>query len=316
MAATGVPVFFWLVTTHQLRLISGSIALACVPLAAAYHWLVSRWARGEKTLAVLMALLLWICAFYLFQGLANQPTPFACSLGFQTRDDFLRRVLRPEGYVSVANDLNQNLPPDAKVLIIGQQNGYCLNRISSYDFDYTYPVLKKWSERSDTPGELYKRFKENGFTHILYNANAMLGTAIRVDELGVDRYPWKPQELKNYEQFFLKFTRKIPLPVGNGYALYEVGPRDGFSSLPEFLPGTEKYYVKNMQETMGLPRASDIVGKPIPTDVYLQTYKRVGDQQEEMGLPCFQWAFGRLGGSAEDARQALQMGKEGFKRNG
>lgn len=316
LIATGIPFLFWLVTTHQLRLISGSIALASIPLAAAYQWALSRWPQLERTIVILMGLLFWTCAFYLFQGLANQPTPFACSLGFQTREDFLNHVLRPAGYVSVANTLNQTLSVDARVLIIGQQNGYYLDRISSYDFDYTYPVLKKWSEKSDTPEELYKRFRENGFTHILYNANSMLGTAIRVDELGVDRYPWKPQELKNYERFFLKFTRKMALPVGNGYSLYEIGPRGGYSSLPDFLPGTELYYVKNMQEVMGLPQLSGIVGKPIPADVYLQTYRRVAGQHPEMGLPCFQWAFDALSGSPDDAKHALQVGREGFDRNG
>lgn len=316
LVAIGIPFFFWLITTHQLRLISGTIALASIPLAVAYQWAVNRRAPFERILNVLMGGVFWVCTFYLFQGLANQPTPFACSLGFQTRDEFLSRVLRPEGYVSVANTLNQTLPSDARVLIIGQQNGYYLDRISSYDFDYTYPVLKKWSEKSSSPEELYRKFKENGFTHILYNANAMLGTAIRVDELGVDRYPWTPLELKNYEQFFLKFTRKIPLPVGNGYSLYEVRPREGFSDLPDFLPGTERYYVKNMQEVMGLPRVSDLVGKPIPSDVYLQTYLRVSNQYPEIGLPCFQSAFGTLGVSPADTRQALQMGRKGFERNG
>lgn len=316
LAAIGIPLFFWLVTTHQLRLISGTIALGCIPLAVSYDWMVSRWGKKGKVLEVLMAVLFWICAFYLFQGLAHQPTPFACALGFQTRDDFLSRVLRPEGYVSVANDLNQSLPPDAKVLIVGQQNGYYLDRISAYDFDYTYPELKKWSEKSSSPEELYKQFKENSFTHILYNANAMMGTVIRVHELGVDRYPWTPQELKNYEQFFLKYTRKIPLPVGNGYSLYEVGPREGFSNLPDFLPGTEWYYVKAIQEVMKLPQASGVIGKSIPAPVFLQSYQQVAELHPEIGLPCFQWAFGELGGSTSDAKRALQMGREGFRRNG
>lgn len=316
LAVIGVPLIFWLVTTHQLRLVSGVIALASIPLSAAYQWVVSYWERFEKAIHLLTGIVFWVCALYLFQGLANQPTPFAYALGFQSRDDFLNHVLRPQGYMVVAETLNRSLSTDSKVLIIGQQNGYYLERISAYDFDYTYPVLKKWSEKTKTPEGLYKQFKENGFTHILYNANSSLGTAIRVDELGVDRYPWKPQELKNYEQFFLKFTREIPLPVGDGYYLYEIGPRKGFSNLPDYLPGTEHYYLKDMQEIMELPKLTDMIGKPISSGVYLQTYQRISEQHVELGLPCFQWAFGSLGSSPENTRAALQRGQVGFSRNG
>ncbi len=316
LMAVGIPLFFWLVTTPQLRLITGVLALACLPLAAAYQWAVAGWGAFERMVNILVGVLFWACAFYLFQGLANQPTPFACSLGFQSRAEFLSHVLRPEGYMEVADALNQTLSPDDRVLIIGQQNGYYLERESAYDFDYTYPVLKKWSEISAAPEELYKRFKENGFTYILYNANSMMGTAIRVSGLGVDRYPWKPLELKNYEQFFLKFTRKVPLPVGHGYSFYEVGPRDGYSELPDFLPGTELYYVKNIQASMGLRRLEDLVGQNVPADVYLQTYQRMSEQHPEIGLPCFQWAFAAMGGSPDMDRQAIEMGLEGFKRNG
>ncbi len=316
LIVVGIPFFFWLVTTHQLRLITGSLALANLPLAAVYQWVAARWGAFERALSVLVGVLFWVCAFYLFQGLANQPTPFACSLGFQSREEFFGHVLRPDGYMTVADTLSQTLPSDAKVLIIGQQNGYYLDRVSAYDFDYTYPVLKKWSETSDTPEELYKRFRENGFTHILYNANSMLGTAIRVSELGINRYPWKPPELKNFEQFFLKFTRKIPLPVGHGYSFYEVGPRDGFSELPDFLPGTELYYVEDIQRAMGLAQLSDLAGQNVPADAYLQTYQLMSEQHPEIGLPCFQWSFAAMGGSPDMDRQALEMGREGFKRNG
>jgi len=315
MLAISVPFFFWLVTSHQLRLISSVLALASIPLAVGFQKALFHWPKRGKSLNWIFCFLLWIATYYLFQGLIQQPNPFASFLGFKSKAQFLDEILRPKGYVEVAEALNGNLPSDASVLIIGQQNGYYLNRVSAYDFDYTSPVLKKWTEKSASPDQLYRWFKKSGFTYLLYNANSMLGTALRVDSLGVERYPWHPEELKNYEQFFLKYTRKITLPVANGYSLYEIGPREGFSSLPEYLPGTEHYYLKNMAAIMELPKMTDLIGKSIPRGVYAQAYEKVATDVPEIGLPCFQSAFAELQADPKSVSKALEMAKEGFVRN-
>jgi len=311
-----VPFGLWSVTSHQLRLITPVIAFASLLAASAYENFLRRISNWGRTLNLLMGLYLWLLAYYLFQGLVQQPNPFANFLGFQSRERFLTDILRPTGYLSVAKALNQTLPSDSKILSLGQQNGYYLERISAFDFDYTEPVLRKLVEPTDSPESIYRRFKEDGFTHILYNANAMMGTELREDVLGVERFPWKSAELKNYEQFFLKYTRKISLPVGQGYSLYEIGPRDGYSSMPEYLPGTEAYYLRSMVRTMGLSKASEIVGKSIPQEVYLKSYREVAQDHPELGYPCFQWAFAKLSGNPKALRETKAMGEEGLRRNG
>src|ERR1019366_3778336 len=197
-----------------LRLISTVVALIALLLGFAYERAIENWSFYARSLNLLLGVYFLILTFYLFQGLGQQSNPFACFLGFQSRSEFLSGLLRPKGYMKVVEDLNHKLPENAKVLILGQQNGYYLERVSIFDFDYNYPVLKRLTEKSSTPGGLYSEFQKNGITHILYNANSMLGTGVRVEGLGVDRFPWKPEEIKNYEHFFLKYTRKIPLPVG------------------------------------------------------------------------------------------------------
>jgi tetratricopeptide (TPR) repeat protein len=144
----------------------------------------------------------------------------------------------------------------------------------------------------------------------------MMGSAIRVEALGVDRYAWKEEELERYEQFFLKYTRKVPLPMGGGYSLYEIAPREGFSYIPEYLPGTEKYYIENIAQLMGLKQASDIVGKPIRQDVYTGAYDAVAKQHPELGYACFQSAIALLSTDPSLAPKALEAGKAGFVRNG
>jgi tetratricopeptide (TPR) repeat protein len=315
-AAALIPFLLWTVTSQQLRLIACVPALLSLPLASGYRYASSIWDGRRRVSALLVGFLFCLCAFYLFRSLAQQPTPFAYALGFQSRQRFLDAVLRPEGYPEVAAYLNRILPEDAKVLILGQQNGYELDRISSYDFDYTYPVLKKWTEDSSTPGGLYRKFLEAGFTHILYNSNGMMGSAIRVHQLGVNRYPWKPAELGNYEKFLLAYTEKMPLPVDAGYSLYRVAPREGFSTPPAFLPGTELYYLEDMRRLMGLPRLEDLVGRPLPAQVYRKAYRQVALDHPEIGLPCFQAALGDLSLGPSGIRAALAEGKEGLGRNG
>ena len=50
--------------------------------------------------------------------------------------------------------------------------------------------------------------QKNDFDYLLYNSNvAMMGSVVRTEELGAERYFWTPVQLKNYyELFFLKYT--------------------------------------------------------------------------------------------------------------
>ena len=311
-----LPFSLWLVTSHQLRLISGVIGLVCLLSGIAYERFHRYLPVMGRTLHLIFGLYLWLLAWYLFQGLVQQPNPFLQFIGLQSREEFLSGLLRPAGYLGVARELNQKLPLEAKVLCLGQQNGYYLDRVSAFDFDYTEPELRKLTVGMDSPEGIFKRFKEAGYTHILYNANAMMGTEVREDVLGVDRFPWKVLELRNYEQFFLKYTRQVPLAATDNYALYEVGPRDGFSPLPNYLPGTEAYYLKSMAQSLGLKKTSDIVGQSIAPETYLKSYWDVAEKHPELGYPCFQWAFAKLSNDPQGIREARAKGEEGFKRNG
>jgi tetratricopeptide (TPR) repeat protein len=311
-----VPLLFWLVTSHQLRLISAVISFGAIFCAATIQQAYSLWPRFQKALNILLGFLFGLCVYYLFQGLVMQPNPFAHFLGFQSRSQFLSRILRPEGYVQLMEHLSRTLPPGARVLIMGQQNGYYLNRVSAFDFEYTRPLIKKWTQTTGSPERIYRYFKGNGFTHFLLNSNGMMSMAVRADSMGLDRFPWDSSELKQYEQFLLKYTRKIPLPLGSGYSLYSVEPRNGCSLLPEFLPGTEIYYLRNIQRYMGLARISELTGKGILVGQYLNAYKDVAKQHTEIGYPCFQWAFAALSMDSSSWPEALAMGREGFRRNG
>jgi len=315
--AVGIPFFFWLVTSHQLRLMIPVIALASLVIGLGFERALRTWHRQAKWIALMPLILAWLAAFYLFQGLLEQPNPFAHFLGLQTRDQFLSQIMRPVGYVDLNRYLNQTLPAKAKVLILGQQNGYYLQRESVFDFDYTHPLLKEWVDQSHSPEELYRWFLKNNFDYLLYNSNAMMGSVVRTEEFGAERYFWTPAQLKNYELFFLKYTQKVPLPVGSGYSLYRIISRGKeFSTFPEFLPGTEKYYLDDMVQLLGYKKVSEIVGRSIPPEIYAKAYNAIAMNYLEFGYPCFQSALADLAKDHPDTSEVLEKGRAGFARNG
>lgn len=310
------PVFLWLVTSHQLRLIAPSIGLLALILGFSFVRVSSLDLVWRKKTTVVLTVLLWLNCFYLFQGLLNQPNPIPVCLGVKSKEQFLSEILQPKGYVQVADILNKELPKDSRIMILGQLNGYYIDRVSIFDFDYTYPVFKKWIDDSKTPENLYVNFKRNGYDYLLYNSNGMIGSAIRTDELGINRYQWSEEELHNYEKWFLKYTVKMPIPINNGYSLYKIIPREGCSSFPEFIPGTELIYLKSIQKLQGYSRLDAIVGKNISPEVYQQTYKNVSDEHPGLGYPLFQYSFALLSENANLIPRAMAYGLKGYKRNG
>ena len=166
--AIGIPFSFWLVTSHQLRLMIPVIAFSSLAASLGFEQALRTWNRQAKWIALTPLILVWLAAFYLFQGLLEQPNPFAHFLGFQTRDQFLNQIMRPVGYVDLNHYLNQTLPVNTKVLILGQENGYYLQRESVFDFDYTHPLLKEWVDKSSNPEELYRWFLKKMILIIFY----------------------------------------------------------------------------------------------------------------------------------------------------
>jgi len=311
----GVPFFFWLVTSHQLRLITPVIAFVSLLVGLGFDNALKVWKEKAKWIVWMPFILACLAVLYMFQGLLEQPNPFPHFLGLQTRDQFLSQIMRPIGYVELNNELNKKLPIESKVLVLGQQNGYYLQRESVFDFDYIHPLLKTWVDNSSSPTDIYHWFLKNDFKYLLYNSGGMMGAVVRADELGVTRYDWSPRQLKNYEHFFLKYTQKVPLETA-GYTLYRVGPRDGFSAFPEFLPGTEKYYLDDMVQLMGYKRVSSILGKSLPPEIYARAYTAVAEQHPEMGYACFQSAMADLAEKRTKDSDVLKKGKMGFERSG
>lgn len=81
----------------------------------------------------------------------------------------------PMPYYSGAEYINSSLPPDARVLVVGDSRGFYLRRRFEAASVYDYNPLVKYAKASATPEELQRKLAAAGFTHIFLN----LGEGLR-----------------------------------------------------------------------------------------------------------------------------------------
>ncbi len=90
------------------------------------------------------------------------------ALGRESREEFLSRTLYA---YDAFRFCNERLPQSAKILFIGENQGYYLDR----DFVANSPlddnIIVRIVNSSDSEAEIREKLKEMGITHILYNAS-------------------------------------------------------------------------------------------------------------------------------------------------
>jgi hypothetical protein len=65
--------------------------------------------------------------------------------------------------------VNENTPPDAKVLLVGEGRSYYLKRPYTVSSGYDYSILKTFLEHSRSPGEFIDNIKAGGFKFIIFD---------------------------------------------------------------------------------------------------------------------------------------------------
>jgi tetratricopeptide (TPR) repeat protein len=305
--------FPWLVTSHQVRLVMALLAVGALLGARALERAAAAWPGFARFPSRLILVVLALRTLSYAWGWVQQSNPLPHALGLESRERYLGAVLRPEGYLAQAQLLGRRLPPDARVLLIGLANGYYLSRPGWFDLDHVEPALKVWSSGCRSAGEIHRRFRRRGCTHVLYHAPGSMGAALRARELGLERYGYEPLELRAVEDFFLRFTRPVPLPLVTGFSLYELGPREGFSPPPAYLPGTESAYLEGLRELLGVPSVRDLAGKRMDAEAMSRVYPIVNRLLPGLGLAWFQTAYAV---SERDNAAAMAAGKRGLALNG
>ena len=137
------------------------------------------------------------------------------ALGRESREEFLSRTLYAYDAFCFANE---NLPPRAKVLFIGENQRYYLDRdfVGNSPLDDNIIVGIVSSSRSGE--EIRERLREMGITHILYNASEVK----RVDRAYAS-FNWASEEARErFLQFFSGREYLREIFSRRGVSIYEI----------------------------------------------------------------------------------------------
>lgn len=134
------------------------------------------------------------------------------------RQQWLAWSVPPYAAMAYAND---HLPPDARVLFVGEYRGFYLERDRIIGTKYDRSPLIEWASASATPEALEQQLRTEGVTHLLYNQIE----ARRLERAGYPAFTWPDEESRRlFEQ--LRSERLVQVHVENGVFLYAINPPD------------------------------------------------------------------------------------------
>jgi len=114
------------------------------------------------------------------------------------------------------------LPPDAKVLLVGEPRPFGIDRDVVGEDQFRPPLLVELANRSSTPGEIADGLLELGVTHLVWNATE----ASRIAEAeGRQRFlecDGEPSQ-DRLDRFLSDFTQ--PVEAGEWWEITELSPR-------------------------------------------------------------------------------------------
>ncbi|MEW6609252.1 MAG: phospholipid carrier-dependent glycosyltransferase [bacterium] len=132
--------------------------------------------------------------------------PISFILGFESRDDFIRRNAE-KGYYNAMEFINQNLPKNAKIYFIGEKKGYYCNREFIPDFSLVHWQWK-YSDYKDL-AKIKEYFNNQQITHILVNTTVI--SAYYYPDNGVSK-----EDVESFNDFASKYLKPL-FKEGNLY---------------------------------------------------------------------------------------------------
>lgn len=180
----------WSFFTHQdIRFLIPSLPALCI--ASAYA--ISGTAQKSKPLTLLMHL---VILFIVLFNLSWIPLTIAkydllkVAVGIENRDEFL--MSSPLYQYPAFHYINSELPEDAKVLFVGENQTYYCDRevVSNSPFDTN--VIAEIVNKSSSERHIRDKLKSLGITHVLYNASETK----RVAE-SYNSFNWSSEEASN-----------------------------------------------------------------------------------------------------------------------
>lgn len=151
---------------HQLgRYLTAAIVLAAAGAGAAWEQLLSSIGGPiRRATTVLVAfLMLWSVQGGLSDSLF---TRIACTFGRSDPQQLLERYVT---YWAALPNVNEELPADARVLLVGEPRTFGIERDVVFEDAFRRPYLIESAEASASATEMAELLRSRGITHMLYN---------------------------------------------------------------------------------------------------------------------------------------------------
>lgn len=103
----------------------------------------------------------------LFYGVESVRDPFPPALGWETRGEYLHKKI--DGFTGLAW-AGENLPADARVLLVGDQRGYYMPRAYVAPMALLPTPLRAWADAAGDGDGLRRELLKSGFTHLFFHA--------------------------------------------------------------------------------------------------------------------------------------------------
>ncbi len=190
----GMYFLLWAFFTHQdVRFLIPCFPALCIASSYAVNGITSKETTNTKILTFfLRVVIIFVVLFnlsWMILTIAKHDL-LKVAAGNEDRDEFLMNS--PYYQYPAFKFINEELPEDAKVLFVGENQTYFCNREiisnSPFDTNIIVEVVNKCSSEKD----IRSRLGSMGITHILYNASE----AKRTDE-NYDSFKWADETAKN-----------------------------------------------------------------------------------------------------------------------
>ncbi len=206
--------------------------------------------------------------------------------GRESREAYLNRML-PDSYEPLAQWTAENLPADARLLIVGDARGVYYGRPFEAQSVFDEPVLSQSARLAKDPSGILKRLRQMGITHLVVN----IPEGMRVSTYQYDLNPLEWKKLDDFVRRGLKL-----LYWKNFQAVYEVeggiGPSSGAPAvdpLSFFTPQAREFNRDiEARNYLGAQKALKEQLTLLPDDGYWQNEKSLLDKALKESIPALE----------------------------
>jgi len=158
-----LTVTFWVMTSPTTRFLTPTLMLGLSLIA---RWLIN----APKTLFVSAMVILTACGAWGTTRFASVHSQVFSSqkvaLGQESPAEFASRTV---DHYDAAAFVSEHLPPNAKLLFIGESRPFYFNRTALAPYPFHAHPLSQWIQETTSSEELLKTLRAEGFTHIILN---------------------------------------------------------------------------------------------------------------------------------------------------